>query len=124
MVSMSRISALYGKCPFVTAQEVITGKWKMLIVKYINDGHTRFGQLRKKLPGCTQTMLTHQLRQLESDGIITRTVFAEVPPHVEYALTAIGQKLTPIIAEIGEWGKDYIQTCPDRIDAHSVENDT
>lgn len=108
---MSHMSALYGSCPFATAQEVITGKWKLLIIKYIADGHIRFGQLRKKLPGCTQTMLTNQLRSLEKDGIIARTVFAKVPPHVEYSLTPIGKQLPSIIALIGQWGVSYINCC-------------
>lgn len=112
---MSHMSALYGTCPFATAQEVITGKWKLLIIKYIADGHTRFGQLTKKLPGCTQTMLTNQLRSLERDGIILRTVFAEVPPHVEYSLTPIGAQLPSIIALIGQWGIRYIRECPEQV---------
>lgn len=115
---MSHMSALYGTCPFATAQEVITGKWKLLIIKYIADGHVRFGQLKKKLPGCTQTMLTNQLRSLEREGIILRTVFAEVPPHVEYSLTPIGSQLPPIISLIGQWGIKYIQCCPTQVIEH------
>ena len=120
---MSHISALYGTCPFATAQEVIAGKWKLLIIKYINDGYVRFGQLRKKLPGCTQTMLTNQLRCLERDGIIRRTVFAEVPPHVEYSLTEVGRQLPPIISQIGSWGVNYIKVCSDRINEHLLDEE-
>ena len=110
---MSNHSTLFGLCPYVTALEIINGRWKMLIIKYINEGITHFGQLKRKLPGITQSMLTNQLRSLEKDGIITRTVYSEVPPHVEYSLTEIGRQLEPIIREIGLWGKDYLTDHPE-----------
>ena len=110
---MSNHSTLFGLCPYVTALEIINGRWKMLIIKYINEGNTRFGQLKRKLPGITQSMLTNQLRSLEKDGVITRTVFSEVPPHVEYNLSEIGCQLEPIIREIGLWGKAYLADHPE-----------
>ena len=110
---MSNHSTLFGVCPYVTALEIINGRWKMLIIKYINEGITHFGQLKRKLPGITQSMLTNQLRSLEKDGVITRTVYSEVPPHVEYSLTEIGRQLEPIIQNIGTWGKTYLNEHPE-----------
>ena len=105
---MSHIAALFGICPLTTAQEILSGKWKLLIIQYINNGDNRFCALRRLLPGCTQTMLSNQLRSLEKDGLITRIVYAEVPPHVEYELTPLGKQFTPIIQRISAWGEDYM----------------
>lgn len=107
---MSHIAALFGICPLTTAQEIISGKWKLLIIHNINNGANRFCTLKHLLPGCTQTMLSNQLRSLEKDGLIKRIVFAEVPPHVEYELTPLGKKLTPIIKEIAKWGGEYMES--------------
>lgn len=112
---MSHIADLFGVCPLTTAQEIISGKWKLLILQFVNNGYNRFGSLRRLLPGCTQTMLSNQLRSLEKDGLITRIVFAEVPPHVEYELTPLGKEFIPIIQQITAWGKDYMANNSDYI---------
>jgi DNA-binding HxlR family transcriptional regulator len=112
---MSHIAALFGICPLTTAQEILSGKWKLLIIHAINNGDNRFCVLKRMLPGCTQTMLSNQLRSLERDGLITRIVFAEVPPHVEYELTPLGKQITPIIQKINAWGVDYIANSTDYI---------
>jgi len=105
---MSRIATLFGICPLTTAQTIIYGKWKLLIIQFISKGKNRFCTLRRLLPGCTQTMLSNQLRSLVNDGLITRNVYAEVPPHVEYELTPLGNQLIPIIQDLIEWGNEYM----------------
>jgi DNA-binding HxlR family transcriptional regulator len=86
---------------------VIGGKWKPMILFYMREGVTRFGGLRRAIPGITPKMLAQQLRELEADGIVTRKVYAEVPPRVEYALTEKGETLKPILAAMCKWGKAY-----------------
>lgn len=106
---MAHTNSLFGICPLTTVQIIVAGKWKLLIVYFIANGSTRFCTLRHRLPGCTQTMLTNQLRGLENDGLLTRTVYAEVPPHVEYSLTEAGEKLIPIIQKLAEWGVFFLK---------------
>ncbi|MBY4638982.1 helix-turn-helix transcriptional regulator, partial [Gluconacetobacter entanii] len=85
--------------------ELFGGKWKALILYHLfEDGVLRFGELRRRLPNVTQRMLTNQLRELEADGLVSRTVFPEVPPHVEYALTDLGKTLEPVIKALKTWG--------------------
>jgi DNA-binding HxlR family transcriptional regulator len=79
------------KCPVETAVDVLRGKWKILILWYLQDGHYRFNELQRILPGVTQKVLSQQLRELERDGIISRRIYAEVPPRVEYYLTEHGE---------------------------------
>jgi DNA-binding HxlR family transcriptional regulator len=92
------------KCPMVKALNVIGGRWKPIILHMLLEETMRFGQLRKKIPPVTQKMLTQQLRELEADGIIKRQVFAEVPPRVEYSMTAKGRTLEPILNDLYDWG--------------------
>ncbi len=94
-------------CPTELAMEVVGGKWKLVILEHLEPGTLRFGQLQRTLPGITARMLTRQLRELEADGLVHRTVHAEVPPKVEYALSDRGRTLTPIIALLRSWGEDY-----------------
>ena len=91
-------------CPVTRCLSVIGGKWKPVILFCIAGGVTRFGAMRRAIPSITKQMLTAQLRELEADKAITRTVFAEVPPRVEYALTERGQSLLPIVDAMREWG--------------------
>jgi DNA-binding HxlR family transcriptional regulator len=86
---------------------VIGGRWKGVVLYWLLGGTLRFGQLRRRLPNCTERMLTVQLRELEEDGLVTRTVFAEVPPRVQYELTAFGKSLEPILLAMREWGERY-----------------
>lgn len=99
--------ALADECPEVYASNIIGGQWCLAICCYLINGKLRFGELRKKLPNITERMLTLQLRKLEENKIITRTVYAEVPPRVEYELTPIGHQLKPIIEELEKWGKEH-----------------
>ncbi|MGN7863069.1 winged helix-turn-helix transcriptional regulator [Chryseobacterium sp. 22458] len=99
--------ALSDECPEVYASNIIGGQWALAICCYLINGKMRFGELRKCLQNITERMLTLQLRRLEEDKIITRTVYAEVPPRVEYELTEIGYKLKPIILEFEKWGTEH-----------------
>jgi DNA-binding HxlR family transcriptional regulator len=101
-------------CSVEWCLEVIGGKWKGVILHYLLDGTKRFGELRRLMPGVTQRMLTTQLRELEQDGVITRKVYAEVPPRVEYSLTEVGASLGPIIRLMREWGDEYLRQSTNR----------
>jgi len=98
------------KCPVITTLEVIGGKWKPAILwEMTRNGTMRFGQLKKAIEGITQKMLTQQLRELESDNIINRKVYAEVPPRVEYNLTDYGLTITPVLNEMAKWGLKHLK---------------
>lgn len=94
-------------CSVQVSLEVIGGKWKAVIAFYLLRGTMRFSELRREMPGITQRMLTLQLRELERCGVVERTVYAEVPPRVEYALTPFGESLRPLLAQMYSWGKQY-----------------
>ena len=94
-------------CPVETTLTLIGDKWKVLILRDLMDGTKRFGELRKSLSGVSQKVLTAQLRDMESCGIISRKVYAEVPPKVEYSLTALGDSLRPVIDVLRTWGEGY-----------------
>jgi DNA-binding HxlR family transcriptional regulator len=96
-----------SRCPVEATLGVIGGRWKAAVLFQLSSGTKRFGELRKLLPNVTQRMLTLQLRELEQDGLVRRTVYAEVPPRVEYELTAWGESLRPIIDAMCEWGQRY-----------------
>jgi DNA-binding HxlR family transcriptional regulator len=95
-------------CPVEAALDVIGGKWKPLILWALGDNVMRFGELQKGLPGVNAKMLTKQLRELEEDGVIKRTIFPEVPPRVEYAITDFGRTLIPILQALCNWGAHYL----------------
>ena len=95
-------------CPVEAALDVIGGKWKPLILWALGDDVLRFSELQKELPGVNTKMLTKQLRELEEDGVITRTVYPEVPPRVEYAITDFGRTLIPILQALCNWGAEYL----------------
>ena len=86
---------------------VLGGKWKILILWKLNESLMRYGELKKSLPKVTHKMLTQQLRELESDEIIKRKVYPEVPPKVEYSLTLLGKSVIPIIDLLNDWGEEY-----------------
>ncbi len=96
-------------CPVEAALSRIGGKWKGVIVLRLLVRRRRFNELLRSLPGCTQRMLTNQLRELEADGIVHREVYREVPPRVEYSLTEMGRDLEPVIRTMCEWGQRHIQ---------------
>ena len=83
---------------------LIEGKWKIIVLYKLLRGTLRFNELRRLMPSVTQRMLTHQLRELEADGLIIRTVYAQVPPRVEYALSARGRSLEPVLQAMKDWG--------------------
>ncbi|MYL81586.1 transcriptional regulator [Desulfovibrio aerotolerans] len=95
-------------CSMELSLAVIGGKWKPLIVWHLRDiAAMRFSALRRTMPAITQKMLTQQLRELEADGLLTRTVFAEVPPRVEYALTDLGRGIVPILESLCRFGREF-----------------
>ncbi len=98
--------------PVVNALKIIGGKWKIAILYQLNEGPCRFGELKKTLRPITQQMLTKQLRELEKDGLISRRVYAVIPPKVEYSLTQFGFSLKPVISSLCKWvsvNKNQIQ---------------
>lgn len=94
-------------CPVETTLSLIGDKWKVLILRDLMSGTKRFGELKKSLGSVSQKVLTAQLRDMEDDGLVSRTVYAEVPPRVEYSLTETGNSLKPIIDAMMSWGTDY-----------------
>jgi DNA-binding HxlR family transcriptional regulator len=92
-------------CALDVTMHVIGGKWKTIVLWYLRKGSKRFSELRKLIPDITEKMLSMQLKQLEKDGLVSRKVFAEVPPRVEYTLTAHGRTLLPLLEEIAKWGR-------------------
>ncbi|WP_281679532.1 winged helix-turn-helix transcriptional regulator [Synergistes jonesii] len=94
-------------CPVATTVSLIGNKWKLLIIRNLLVRPWRFNELHKNLEGISQKVLTDSLRQMEADGIITRTVYAEVPPRVEYALSELGESMRPILDCMQEWGNQY-----------------
>lgn len=94
-------------CPVATTVSLIGSKWKLLIIRNLLNRPWRFNELQKDLEGISQKVLTDSLRSMEADGIITRTVFPEVPPRVEYALSELGETMRPIIQSMEAWGIDY-----------------
>ena len=97
-------------CPMIKTINVIGGKWKPVILHMLSSGSMRFGQLKKNIPPVSQKMLTQQLRELELDGIVSRTVYPEVPPRVDYALTTLGAGLRPVIETLYQWGENYVES--------------
>lgn len=95
-------------CPVEAALEAIGGKWKGVILFHVQGGTRRFNELRRLIPDITQRMLTKQLRELETDQIIARKVYSEIPPKVEYSMTEFGKTLSPILFALKKWGNEYI----------------
>ena len=94
-------------CPVEITMGLIGDKWKVLIIRDLLTGTKRFGELKKSLDGITQKVLTNNLRQMESSGLILRKVYAEVPPKVEYSLSDTGLSLKPILDSMVKWGNEY-----------------
>lgn len=94
-------------CPVETTLYLISNRWVVLILRDLFMGTKRFGELKKSLPGISQKVLTSNLRTMEEQGLLTRTVYPEVPPRVEYSLTELGASLKPIIASMFDWGMAY-----------------
>ena len=96
-------------CAVEATVTLIDGKWKCVILYHLLGGTLRFNQLRRLVPCATQRVLTAQLRELEADGLVTRIVYAEVPPKVEYLLSERGRSLEPVLRALGAWGEDHME---------------
>lgn len=94
-------------CPVETTLTLIGSKWKVLILRDLIDGKKRFGELKRSVGSVSQKVLTAQLREMEADGLVIRTVYAEVPPRVEYKLSELGASLKPILESMRTWGEAY-----------------
>ena len=94
-------------CPVETTLTLISDKWKVLILRDLMSGARRFGELKRSLGAVSQKVLTAQLRQMEDSGLLTRTVYPEVPPRVEYRLTDLGRSLKPVLDAMQSWGEAY-----------------
>ncbi len=100
---------LFGICPYVTTQKLLSGKWSLYILHTLSEGPIRFNELRRRMPGdMTHTTLSRQLKALEADGLILRTEYSAIPPKVEYSLTDIGHKFEIVSNALRDWGNDYI----------------
>ena len=104
---MKTKAELIPECPVATTVQLIGNKWKLLIIRNLLVRPWRFNELQKNLDGISQKVLTDSLRSMEEDGIITRTVYAEVPPRVEYALSELGETMRPILESMQAWGENY-----------------
>lgn len=94
------------ECPIMTTLAMISDKWKVLILCKLRTQTLRFNELMRQLKGVSQRVLTQQLRELEYDGLVERKVYAEVPPRVEYSLTALGRSLVPVLDQLENWARD------------------
>ncbi len=101
---------LFGLCPYVTSQKILTGKWSMYLLYLLAEHpHVRFNELHRLMPeDMTHTTLSRQLKMLEEEGLIERREYAQIPPRVEYSLSEIGEKFRPVIDALGVWGEQYI----------------
>ncbi len=104
---MKTKAELIPECPVATTVQLIGNKWKLLIIRNLLERPWRFNELQRNLDGISQKVLTDSLRSMEADKLITRTVYPEVPPRVEYALSELGRSLEPILDAMKIWGEDY-----------------
>jgi DNA-binding HxlR family transcriptional regulator len=106
---MKTKAELLPECPVATTVSLIGNKWKLLIMRNLLGRPWRFNELQKNLEGISQKVLTESLRSMESDGLIIRTVYPEVPPRVEYSLSGLGESMRPILESMQTWGENYKQ---------------
>lgn len=106
---MSENCAKYAICPMVLVQEMMMGKWKIMILWYLSYNVLRFSDIKKRLPQVTQKMLTQQLRSLEEDNLIYRTIYPVIPPRVEYGLTELGKKIIPLLDRMHSFGAEFLE---------------
>jgi DNA-binding HxlR family transcriptional regulator len=104
---MARSINITEQCPIDIALNMLSGKWKMAILWQLTKGTVRFNELQRRLLNVTQKTLTQQLRDLERDGLITRQIYPEVPPKVEYRLSELGMTIIPVLHSLCQWGKEY-----------------
>lgn len=98
----------FGKCPYATAQSLISGKWAILILHYLENGPVRFNELQRLMPKMTHATLSIQLKDLVKNGLVKRTQYDSIPPKVEYSLTDMGRKFQPVIKALECWGEEYM----------------
>lgn len=100
---------LFGLCPYVTSQKILTGKWSMYIMYLLSNGPVRFNELQRRMPEeMTHTTLSRQLKTLENEGLILRKEYQQIPPKVEYSLSEIGEKFKKVLSVLEVWGNEYI----------------
>ncbi|TDK37200.1 transcriptional regulator [Rhizobium deserti] len=105
----AKLTLHFPGCPVESTLSFLDGKWKGVILHHLlEEGTLRFNELRRRIPSVTQRMLTKQLRELEEAGLLQRTVFAIVPPRVDYNLTPLGQSLEPVVAALRAWGQQHV----------------
>jgi len=106
---------LFGVCPYLTTQKLLTGKWSIYLLHLLSEGTIRFNELRRRLPDdITHATLSRQLKMLENEGLIIRTEYAQIPPKVEYSLSEIGEKFKLVLSSLEVWGNDYIKYLMER----------
>jgi DNA-binding HxlR family transcriptional regulator len=105
---MKEKCAKYEKCPMVLVQDIVSGKWKILILWYLSYSKLRFSDIQRKLPSVSQKVLSRQLKSMEEDNIIHRKVYPVVPPKVEYSLTDVGKRLIPLLEMMHKFGAEYL----------------
>lgn len=106
-MSEQKAAKILPACPVETTLTLIGDKWKVLILRDLLPGTKRFGELKKSIGSVSQKVLTAQLRDMEENGLVSRKVYAEVPPRVEYTLTELGYSLKPVLDALWNWGEDY-----------------
>jgi len=104
----------HAGCPVEAVLDLIGGRWKGMVLYNLMEGPVRFNELRRRIPGATQRVLTRQLRELEKAGLVARLVTPSVPPRVDYELTELGRSLAPVIAALRDWGADYLDRVASR----------
>ena len=117
MGKQTTLEERFGKCPYATAQALISGKWAVLILLYLEEGPIRFNELLRKMPKMTHATLSVQLKALEDYGLIRRVQYEAIPPRVEYSLKEIGQKFHSVVAAMEAWGNEYIALMKKKADA-------
>lgn len=105
-VNLENEKSLKTDCPFIFALSLMGKRWKPAILWKMTEGCYRFGEFKREIPQISEKMLTQHLRELEADGLITRTIYPEMPPRVEYALTELGASLQPILQSLNHWGEN------------------
>ena len=105
----STMEERFGRCPYATAQSLISGKWAILILHYLEDGPIRFNEIQRRMPKMTHATLSVQLKALVDNGLVERKQYESIPPRVEYSLTDMGRKFHPVIEALQNWGQDYIE---------------
>ena len=108
MEKQTTLEERFGLCPYATAQSLISGKWAVLILFYLEEGPSRFNELLRKMPRMTHATLSVQLKSLEENGLVKREQFEAIPPRVEYSLTGIGERFHPVIEAMEAFGNEYI----------------